>query len=412
MSMKRELSIWQSGVIGGAGAVLVWGLLAGASGFLASPGAQAAAPHSPGWMTPPPTWNSQTPPPTWQPMGTRTPPPTWQPMATRTPPPTWQPMGTRTPPPTWPPPMTGTPPPNWTPPPTPNRTPPPPPPLALRPRVQFGHAAPGTSIDYGLVLLNHLAQSTDVTLGAHSFGGWPVTVDPSQVTVQPGVSNTLAVHVDVPISPSLGVDVERVVGVTAAGTPITATAALVTIARRHPFTDLPAGSWPDDAVQYLVAQRVVSGYADGGFHPYEYVTRAQFAKLLVGAHGWALASPARPTFSDVPATFWGYGYIETAVAHNVIAGYPDGTFHPNALLTRAQLAKMVALARGWTPPDTFTQAFVDVNATDWFAGYVSLASDAAIMSGYQDATFRPAAPATRAQVAKIVTLSLFSDPTP
>jgi hypothetical protein len=134
--------------------------------------------------------------------------------------------------------------------------------------------------------------------------------------------------------------------------------------------------------------------------------------MLVGAESWPLVLPAQATFADVPASDWAFPYVETAVARGVLSGYPDGTFRPGAPLTRAQLTKMLALASGWTPDMAGPGDFSDVGPTDWFSGYVGLATSAGTMSGYDDGTFRPYAAATRAQVAKILTLSLFSTPSP
>ncbi|HMA34265.1 MAG TPA: S-layer homology domain-containing protein, partial [Chloroflexia bacterium] len=65
-------------------------------------------------------------------------------------------------------------------------------------------------------------------------------------------------------------------------------------------------------------------YADGTYRPYHYVTRAQLSKMIVVARGPALITPATPTFNDVPSGYWAYRYIETAEAHNIVGGYQCG----------------------------------------------------------------------------------------
>src|SRR5262249_41479192 len=117
-------------------------------------------------------------------------------------------------------------------------------------------------------------------------------------------------------------------------------------------------------------------------------------------------SPAQATFSDVPTTHWAFAYVETAVQHGALAGYADSTFRPNNNITRAQLAKLIVTARGWSLMQPGTATFSDVPSTYWAAGFVETAVDAEILSGYQDGTFRPDAPATRAQVAKILSNGL------
>jgi hypothetical protein len=82
----------------------------------------------------------------------------------------------------------------------------------------------------------------------------------------------------------------------------------------------------------------------------------------------------------------------------------------NDNVTGAQFAKMIFTARAWTLESPSLTNFSDVNSSDWAYDYVQAISSAGAMSGYGDNSFHPNAPATRAQIAKILTYSLFSDP--
>jgi hypothetical protein len=119
-------------------------------------------------------------------------------------------------------------------------------------------------------------------------------------------------------------------------------------------------------VETAATRNVVSGYPCGGvnpqtgaaepcdaahrpyYRPGNPVTRGQLTKIVVltatQAHGWALRTPPIATFSDVPAGSTFYPYIETAVCHQVLSGYNDGTFRPNNSATRGQIAKIVSNA--------------------------------------------------------------------
>ena len=282
--------------------------------------------------------------------------------------------------------------------------------MSLQPSVQFGHVQPGGSVAYHDVLSNHFTSDTQVNLSGSSHHGFGVTVDPSTLIAHPDVTNTINITVTMPATSTTRCDLERITAVSGGSTPYTATAYLITISSTHPFIDLSADHWASDPVQYLLSQQVISGYADGTFRPDGNVTRAQFAKILVGAMGWDLLAPQSPTFSDVGTDFWAYSYIETAVAHGVISGYEDGTFRPYKDVTRAQVAKMVVVSREWVVDMPASSSFADVSPTDWSYVYVETVNAAQVMSGYADNTFRPDAPATRAQIAKILTYSLFSDP--
>ncbi len=283
-------------------------------------------------------------------------------------------------------------------------------PIKLRSWVQFGHARPGGTATYHKLLFNHLSESGEVNLTGASLRNWDVTVDPAVATTLPGYANVITVTVGVPLTPTHHVDIERVRGVLSSTEPYTTTAFLITVARRRPFADLPEGHWADDPIQYLMDQGVISGYADGSFHPNDNVTRAQFAKMLVGVMGWTLINPQSPTFSDVPKDYWAYGYIETAVAHGVIGGYSDGAFQPNTDVTRGQVAKIVFGSLNWQMNSPTLTNFSDVSPGDWTYTYAQAISSAEVMSGYADNSFRPNAPATRAQIAKILALAIFSDP--
>ena len=283
-------------------------------------------------------------------------------------------------------------------------------PIRLRPWVQFGRANPGTDKIYHQILWNRLMTDTLVDLFGGSVQGWNVTVAPDQVNAEPGVPVVITTSVSVPTSPTHRLDIERVRATMYDPVTYTTTAYMITIVRRQPFTDVDENHWADGPIQYLVDQGVAGGYADGSFRPDQNVTRAQFAKMLVGAMGWPLVTPPTPTFSDVPAGYWAYSYIETAAAHGVIGGYSDGSFRPDAGITRAQVAKMLYLARGWQMDPPQQGSFSDVSAGDWFYVYAEAASSAEVMSGYADHTFRPNLPTTRAQAAKILVLGLFSQP--
>ena len=194
--------------------------------------------------------------------------------------------------------------------------------------LQFGHVSAGGSETYSNMLGNRFTDPTMVDLSGNSLQGWTTMVDPASLLAQPNSMNPVTTTVSAPMSPTFPLDVEMVTA-SASGVPST-TAYLITLVGHHGFANVPAGSWSSDYIDYLVAQGAISGYSDGTFRPYDNVTRAQFAKVLVAAMGWAIDAPQTQSFSDVSAGYWAYGYIETAVSHGVVSGYSDGTFKPGA----------------------------------------------------------------------------------
>lgn len=109
------------------------------------------------------------------------------------------------------------------------------------------------------------------------------------------------------------------------------------------FTDLPTDHWAKDFIDPLVQKGWLSGFRDGTFGPDAPMTRAQFAALLVGAFDPA---PQRPAlrFRDVPDSFWGAAVIQQAYRAQFISGFPDLTFDPNYPLTKLQA--LLALVSG------------------------------------------------------------------
>jgi hypothetical protein len=166
---------------------------------------------------------------------------------------------------------------------------------------------------------------------------------------------------------------------------------------------VPPESWAYGYIKWAYCGGVISGYSDGTFRPDTATTRGQVAKMIVRAAGWPLSVPAgAPHFTDVPAGATFYPYIEVAWAHGILSGYPDGTVHPSAAVTRAQLTKLLVLARGYPLVTPATPSFSDVPPGDWAYAYTETAVVHGLISGYSDGTFRPRNPATRAQFCKLL----------
>jgi N-acetylmuramoyl-L-alanine amidase len=117
--------------------------------------------------------------------------------------------------------------------------------------------------------------------------------------------------------------------------------------------------------------------------------------------GWDLIDPATPSFNDVSKNFWAYKYIETAKANGVITGFPDQTFRPNNSTSRAEIAVMTIRAKGYQLI-TSGSGFNDLPTNYWARNYILTAKEKGIISGYQDGTFRPGNPATRAEAVKLI----------
>ncbi len=112
-----------------------------------------------------------------------------------------------------------------------------------------------------------------------------------------------------------------------------------------------------------------------------------------------------PAFQDVPATYWAHNAIETIAAKGIISGFPDGTFQPDAPVTRAQFVKMLVLTLG-LKAGVGSTPFTDVSPTEWCAPYVATALQAGIVEGMTPSRFGPDQPLTREQMAVLIARAL------
>ncbi len=109
-----------------------------------------------------------------------------------------------------------------------------------------------------------------------------------------------------------------------------------------PLTDI-ASHWAAAFIQSLVNKQFITGFPDGTFKPETVLTRAQFAAVLAKTFDLP-AKRSGSTFNDVPPSFWGAEAIAKADRMGFMAGFPDGTFRPGQNLTRVQA--IVALVNG------------------------------------------------------------------
>jgi hypothetical protein len=185
----------------------------------------------------------------------------------------------------------------------------------------------------------------------------------------------------------------------------TATATVGAMPTTPVFSDVSASYWGYDAISSLSSRGIVSGYPDGAFKPDTPITRAEFATMLVKALTLN-TSGTTGQFMDVTADAWYYGAVNAAASANLVSGMGDNLFAPNALITREQVAVMVANALGTNVPavdGTAFNAFSDSShVSSWAVTGMKEAVRAGIVSGMTDGTLAPGDNATRAQAAAMV----------
>ncbi len=174
------------------------------------------------------------------------------------------------------------------------------------------------------------------------------------------------------------------------------------------YPDVPIGYWAYSYVNNLSCLGVVGGYPDGNFHPNSNISRAELSRMLVLGYGLSLITPNQPDFTDVSRIYWAYSYIETMFAHGIISGYSDGRFQPNRQVNRAELVRMVVKASGVPSYTGASTDYSDVPSSYWAYGYIKTATHYQWVVGFPNGNFVPNAPASRGEFSKILSLSLNS----
>ncbi len=176
------------------------------------------------------------------------------------------------------------------------------------------------------------------------------------------------------------------------------------------FTDA-AGHWAQEAMNDMGSRLVVNGTGDGQFSPDRSMTRAEFAAILVRGLGLRL-EPAQGNFTDVSSTAWYARAVQTAYKHELVTGFEDGTFRPNATITREQAAVMISRAMEITglaglqdgqQAAQVLQSYGDAaEVSAWAAERLADNIEAGLLQGKSSTQLAPQATITRAEVATMI----------
>ena len=145
----------------------------------------------------------------------------------------------------------------------------------------------------------------------------------------------------------------------------------------------------------------VMGYPDGTVRPEESITRAEVATIffrLLTDESRAKYWTSENSFSDVKAGEWYNNAISTLANAGIVNGYADGTFRPNAPITRGEMAKVVAQ---FATLDTTADIFSDISG-HWSEAYINLAAGNGWINGYPDGSFKPEQSITRAETMTMI----------
>lgn len=180
------------------------------------------------------------------------------------------------------------------------------------------------------------------------------------------------------------------------------------------FTD-DNGIFHEPNIEAIAAAHITAGCDPSGtlFCPNNSVTRAEMATFLIRALGETPAATYQGLFPDVPAGQWFTGNVERLYELGLTSGYPDGTFRPYAFVSRAEMAAFLLRSVGeadFLP--TFQGSFVDASASDWFTPWVERMLQLGISGGCLQSPFSycPYRAVTRAEMATFLTRAFVLTP--
>lgn len=166
--------------------------------------------------------------------------------------------------------------------------------------------------------------------------------------------------------------------------------------------------WAQDEIEVMTAHHVINGMTEDNFDPDGEVTRAQFVKMLVEMINLDVSGEYSNKYKDVSSDSWYAPYIEAASKAGIINGYSDGTFDPDAKLSRQDMVVMLMRALEKEMPEVLDQNVGNVTfndeaiISDYAKKSVDLAADNGIIRGLTETEFAPNVTATRAQAATTI----------
>lgn len=174
-----------------------------------------------------------------------------------------------------------------------------------------------------------------------------------------------------------------------------------------PFTDVDTAKWYHLSVDYVLTHKMMNGVSSRTFAPNANLTRGMLVQILYNMEGKPKDTAAN--FSDVQADAWYAEAVGWAATNKVVTGYADGTFRPNAAVTREQAAAILyryAQSKGIdvsVGENTNILSYVDVQqASEYAIPALQWAVGAGVLNGKNGGRLVPTGTATRAEIAAIM----------
>lgn len=171
------------------------------------------------------------------------------------------------------------------------------------------------------------------------------------------------------------------------------------------FTDVPTNKPYASAVYQLAERNIIGGYEDGTFKPDAAITRGQAAAIIAKLLKLDTKNIKKnPGFKDVPSNLWNFGAIAAVAEKGIFSGYADGRFGPDDKITRAQMASILIKAFDfhYYSYSSTGNPFKDIEKLASHQDSVYTLHKLGITSGTSPTTFSPNHPISRAQAAVLI----------
>lgn len=177
----------------------------------------------------------------------------------------------------------------------------------------------------------------------------------------------------------------------------------IRVLRLVTFKDVDANFWAKAPVERLATLGIITGYPDGTFKPYGWINRAEFVTLLVRTKELNLPTVTQPPFKDVEMRHWAAGYIKVGSDAGLVKGYPDLTFRPARRISRAEGVSVTArFAELSLDAPVYEAPFPDVPGRHWAIREIYAAKNGSLLKYLEDKSFEPNKDLTRGEVAEIL----------
>ena len=177
------------------------------------------------------------------------------------------------------------------------------------------------------------------------------------------------------------------------------------VAQSNSFPDVPQGYWAQEFIEELAERKIINGFPDGTFRPDAPVTRAQFSSLISGAFSKS-ETRSSINFVDVSSNYWARSSIDKSYETGFLSGYPGNIFRPEQNIPREQVIVSLANGLNYTTGavDSTLNYYNDASSiSSWARSSVAAATQRRMVVNYSVLkNLNPSRNATRAEVAAFI----------